>query len=136
MTMLKVANCPSCGKVFQKNLRNLCQDCQHVLDSDYTKCADYLRKSHRATTSELSEATGVSLRQIHVFIKENKLPVTYYPGLTYPCNSCGHGIRQHHLCQDCRIRLVSDIHHMREQEQKAKNRGAGFQTRDRERLRY
>ncbi|MEK8127478.1 flagellar protein [Paenibacillus filicis] len=136
MTMLKVANCPSCGKVYQKNIRNLCHDCQFVLDSDYTRCADFLRRSHKATTAEMSEATGVSLRQIHIFIKENKLPVTYYPGLTYPCNSCGSGIRQHNLCLNCRMRLVSDIRHMREQEEKVKERGVGFQIRDRERIRY
>ncbi|WP_159882266.1 flagellar protein [Paenibacillus puerhi] len=136
MTMLKVANCPSCGKVFQKNIRNLCQDCQYSLDSDYTKCSDFLRKYHKASTEEMSEATGVSLRQIHLFIKGNRLPTTYYSGLTYPCSNCGAGIRQHHLCVSCRMRLVSEIRHMREQEEKTRERGAGFQIRDRSRLQY
>ncbi|SDC38115.1 flagellar operon protein TIGR03826 [Paenibacillus sp. UNCCL117] len=131
MTMLKVANCPSCGQVFQKNLRNLCQGCQRAVDADFTACSDYLRKAHKATTSELSEATGVSLRQIHAFIKENKLPATFYPGLTYPCSSCGAGVRKGHLCTSCSVRLTAEIRQMRDKEEKAKERGAGFQIRDR-----
>ncbi|MCP3772527.1 flagellar protein [Paenibacillus sp. MZ04-78.2] len=131
MTMLKVANCPNCGKVFQKNLRNLCQDCIDQVHGDFDRCEAYLRGNRKATTEELSRATGVSAKRIAEFIVSNRLPVAYYSGLTYPCNSCGSPIKQHHLCNSCRIRIVNDIHKMNQQEAKRKERGVGFQIRDR-----
>lgn len=127
MTMLQVANCPQCGKVFQKNLRNLCQECIRELDNGLNKCIGFLRDTWKATTTELSKHTGVSEQQIVTFIKENRIPIGGYPNLTYPCNSCSVPIRQHHLCTNCRIRILSDIQKLKEQEVKKKERGIGFQ---------
>lgn len=131
MTTLKVANCPQCGKVFQKNLRNMCHDCVQSYESDFNRCFMHLRDNRKASNEELSEATGVSVNQIVGYIKENKLMISSYPNLTYPCNSCRAPIRQHNLCASCRMRLMSDIHKLNEQEAKAKERGSGYQLRER-----
>jgi predicted amidophosphoribosyltransferase len=42
MSILMVANCPGCGKVFQKNLRNLCQDCVSNLQNEFDACDRYM----------------------------------------------------------------------------------------------
>ncbi|UUZ79518.1 hypothetical protein LJK88_30860 [Paenibacillus sp. P26] len=130
MTMLKVDHCPKCGKVYQKNLRNLCQSCIDSYEDDYNRCNAYLRDHRKSTNAELSQATGVSERQIIGFIKENKLPIGSYPHLHYPCSSCRAPIRQHHLCSSCSIRISKEIRHLQEQEAK-KERGSGFQIRER-----
>ncbi|WP_245247221.1 MULTISPECIES: flagellar protein [unclassified Paenibacillus] len=128
--MLKVANCPKCGKVFQKNVRNLCQDCMKTVDHGYDLCDGFLRSHPKATTDELHQVTGVTQTEIISFIKNNRLPVSIYPNLTYPCNSCSAPIRQQHLCSSCRIRIISDIHQLKEQEAKLQER-SGFQIRER-----
>ncbi|TVY11543.1 flagellar protein [Paenibacillus cremeus] len=131
MTMLMVSNCPKCGKVYQKNVRNMCQECIRSFDNELDQCLNYLRDHRKATTEELSEGTGVKVSQIVSFIKESRLLLMSYPNLTYPCNSCNSPIRQHNLCATCRIRIVSDVNEMKEKEAKAKERGIGFQIRDR-----
>ncbi|WP_281886739.1 flagellar protein [Paenibacillus sp. YYML68] len=130
MSMLKVANCPKCGKVFQKNMRNLCQPCQQACDNQYEQCHAYLLRHRTASTEEVSEAVNVPAAVIHGLIKENKLPVSYFAGLTFPCESCGSPIRQHKLCACCKSRLDSDIRELKEREAKDRERGSGFHVRE------
>ena len=133
MTMLKVSNCPQCGKVYQNNLRNLCQECIRSYDGKLNACLDFLRYNRKVTTQQLSGATGVPPQEVHAFIRENRLPLIGYPNLTYPCNSCSAPIRQHQLCVDCRIRIVTEINNMKEREGNSREpeRGVGFQIRER-----
>lgn len=127
VSMLMVDHCPKCGKVFQKNLRNMCQECTKAYDNLLNACHTYLRDHRKATTEELSEATGVTDQQLMAFVKDSRLPLYSYPNLTYPCSSCGSRIRQHNMCIPCRGRITEDINRMKEQE--AKDRGRGFQIR-------
>ncbi|MCZ8520607.1 MULTISPECIES: flagellar protein [Paenibacillus] len=129
MTMLKVANCPQCGQVYQKNIRELCQDCCRSLDTELSRCEAFLRGNRKATTEELLAGTGVPLKRITAFLKENRLHLASYPALTYPCNSCQAPIRQHHLCCTCRVRIVTDLRVLKEKEAKAAPRSSAFQIR-------
>lgn len=124
---LKVSNCPKCGNVFQKNLRNLCQRCVVESEQRYGNIKEYLRRNRKATTDEVSDITGIDRKEIVTFIKEGKLILSDYPALTYPCESCGCGIRQHKLCTDCSTRLSRDIRSMFEKENKQEqSKGIGF----------
>jgi flagellar operon protein (TIGR03826 family) len=129
MSILAVANCSSCGRVYQKNLRNLCMDCIHSLEKEYDTCYEYLRMNRKATTKELSEATGVSVQRIMGWIKDKRLSTNDYPNLTYACNSCGSPIRHMKLCFPCSTRLASEIRNLEVKEARYNNQGIGFRSR-------
>jgi hypothetical protein len=129
MSILMVANCPGCGKVFQKNLRNLCMDCVKSLQDEFDTCERYMRNNRKASTEQLSAASGVPVKQIIVWIKERRLPVTDFSNLTYPCNSCGEPLRQQEMCYPCRTRLTKDIREMQEKDAKKAYQGFGFRSR-------
>ncbi|NGZ74339.1 hypothetical protein [Saccharibacillus alkalitolerans] len=97
---LLVDYCPKCGTIFQKNLRNLCASCSSQTDRSLNLCLDRLWTRPKSTTQELSDATGVSISELHAFIKSGRLPSSY-PNLTYPCESCGHETRSGRLCSSC-----------------------------------
>ncbi|WP_172196465.1 hypothetical protein [Saccharibacillus qingshengii] len=99
MTLL-VDYCPKCGTIFQKNFRNMCGSCSSQMDGHLNLCLDYLWRRPKSTTKELSEATGVSLTELHVFIKSGRL-ASSYTHLTYPCESCGCDTRSGRLCSSC-----------------------------------
>ncbi|KRF12134.1 hypothetical protein [Paenibacillus sp. Soil787] len=113
---LMVANCPRCGKVFQKNLRNQCSDCSRSMDSMLTSSLEFLRKNYRSTNIQFSEATGVSHEQMYIWIKEGKLLLSDYPNLNYPCASCSRPIRVQKLCPDCSYRIDRDIRKLKEKD--------------------
>jgi predicted amidophosphoribosyltransferase len=95
--------------VFLKNYRGLCNNCVKEIDQELTDCTRYLRDKRRCTLEELSEATGVSTKQIMAFIREGRISVVDAPNLTYPCDLCGSPIRKSNLCDNCRTRLAKDI---------------------------
>jgi hypothetical protein len=139
VTQLMVANCPRCGKVFQKNLRNQCSDCSRSIDSLLLDSLGFLRRNHRSTNDQLCAATGITNEQMHIWIKEGKLLLSDYPNLSYPCASCANPIRRHKLCPDCTLRINRDIKELKEKDQsiqplrseKQTASVSGFQIRDR-----
>jgi ribosomal protein L32 len=129
MSILMVANCPGCGQVFQKNLRNLCMSCMKTYDNEFDACIKYLRMNRKATTEELSSASAVAKKRIIAWIKEKRLSIRDYPNLTYPCSSCGGPENQHDICTSCRTRFTKEIREMQEKEAKQRHQGIGFRSR-------
>jgi flagellar operon protein TIGR03826 len=105
---MNLDNCPRCGKLFAKNFRDVCPVCIREIDKEYELCANYLREHKGAIISELSDQTGVSIKQITKFIREGRISMMNAPNLSYPCESCGVLIRENHLCDACRTRLTKD----------------------------
>jgi flagellar operon protein (TIGR03826 family) len=105
--MAELANCPSCGQLFVKDVRNICPSCYKSEEDSFEKVYDFIRdqKNRRATLPEVSKATGVKERTIIRFIKEGRIRVADFPNLTYPCESCGMPIREGKLCDACRTKL-------------------------------
>ncbi|MCG7407993.1 flagellar protein [Paenibacillus sp. ACRRX] len=111
---MELSNCYRCGKLFAKAYRNICQDCARDIEAEYTRCADYLRENRQATMIELSDETGVGTRQITQFIREGRISVANMPNLAYPCEVCGEFIRDGHMCENCRRRLMSDLERVKQ----------------------
>lgn len=106
---MNLGNCPKCGKLYALNLRDMCSDCQKEIELEYQDCAEFLRETKGATIHEVSEATGVSIRQITKFIREGRISIANAPNLSYPCEVCGTLIRESNMCESCRTRLTKDL---------------------------
>lgn len=103
---MNLANCPRCGKLFAKGIHDVCPACVREIDKQYEVCANYLRENKGATITELSDETGVTIKQITKFIREGRISLMDAPNLSYPCESCGVLIQTSHLCDSCRKRLI------------------------------
>ncbi|WP_028593800.1 TIGR03826 family flagellar region protein [Paenibacillus assamensis] len=106
---MELSNCNRCGRLFAKVYKDICPNCLKDIEADYKLCADYLRKHRQATMTELSDDTGVSVRQITQFIREGRISVLNMPNLSYPCEVCGGFIQEGHMCESCRRRLLNDL---------------------------
>ncbi|WP_139996956.1 TIGR03826 family flagellar region protein [Paenibacillus paridis] len=109
---MNLDNCPRCGKLFAKNFRDVCPTCIRDIDKEYELCANYLREFKGSIITEVSDATGVSIKQITKFIREGRISIMNAPNMSYPCESCGSLIREHNLCDNCRHRIEKDKKHM------------------------
>ncbi|MFI2857112.1 TIGR03826 family flagellar region protein [Paenibacillus sp. JSM ZJ436] len=106
---MNIGNCPRCGRLYALNLRELCGDCQKEIEQEYTRCAEYLREEKGATIHQVSDATGVSSKQITRFIREGRISLLDAPNMAYPCELCGVLIRENSMCNPCRNRLTKEI---------------------------
>jgi flagellar operon protein (TIGR03826 family) len=107
MPIHDLTNCHRCGKLTYKTLQNICPRCREEIEEEYLRCARYLRQkqNRHATIHELSEATGVSEKQIIAFIREGRILTEQNPNLTYPCQLCQSPIQSGYLCQACANRI-------------------------------
>lgn len=110
---MNIDNCPRCGRIYTKNVRDMCPACIKEQDQKYEMCANYLRKNRGATIYELSEATEVSIAQITRFIREGRISLMDVPNMGYPCETCSNLIREGNLCESCRSRLIKDINKLK-----------------------
>lgn len=109
MSLGKLANCSRCDALFVQAVRDICPKCYQQVEQEYELCARFLRKRENrgSTIYQVSDATGVSVKQITKFIKEGRISVTGNPNLGYPCESCGNMIRVGTRCEDC----IKDLKH-------------------------
>jgi len=107
---MNLDNCPRCGKLFIMNVRGICQNCIKEIELEYEQCVKYIRENKGIHMHELSEATGISVKQITTFIREGRISIANAPNMTYPCEVCGTPIREGHMCDSCRTRLTKDLH--------------------------
>ncbi|OBR63562.1 flagellar protein [Paenibacillus oryzae] len=117
---MSLENCPRCGRLFNRSFRDVCPVCIRDIDKEYQLCADYLRENKGAIISELSEMTGVSIKQITKFVREGRISILNAPNMSYPCESCGTLIRESNLCEGCRTRLTKDTRKMIDDERNRK----------------
>ena len=111
MSVGKLANCSRCDALFVQTVRDVCPKCYQEIEQEYDKCAKYLRKRENrgATIYQLSEATGVSVKQITRFIREGRLSIVDNPNLGYPCEKCGSMIRTGTFCESCTKEMKREI---------------------------
>lgn len=101
--------CPRCGKLYAKGLRDICPNCVKEIEQEYELCVEYLKKNRHFNIQQLSEATGVSVRQITRFIREGRIGIASLPNMTYGCESCGAPIREGNMCPNCVRKLAKEI---------------------------
>lgn len=106
---MNLANCPSCGKLFARHIREVCNECFAKGEKQYESCLDYLKKNKGTTINELSEATGVSIKQITKYIREGRISLKNAVNMHYPCEMCGAPIREGGMCASCHSRLQAEI---------------------------
>ncbi|MCM3731591.1 hypothetical protein M3196_07950 [Fictibacillus nanhaiensis] len=104
-------NCPQCGKLYIKRIRNTCDACYFEEEQQFDKVYRYIRKSENrnATIVEVSDATKVSENKIIYFIHQGRIRVKGFPNFTYPCDGCQKPINDGRLCQQCKDKLKSEL---------------------------
>lgn len=98
---LNVANCPRCGRIYAKTMRNLCPDCLREEEELYEVVYRYLRDNPKSTVQQVSENTGVPEERILSFLRQDRIMSSEWSQLTYPCERCGTQINTGRFCESC-----------------------------------
>ncbi|MCD8500924.1 MAG: hypothetical protein LRY71_03650 [Bacillaceae bacterium] len=109
--MRDIDNCPRCGKIFVKALRDVCEACFKQEEKDYQTVYNFIRKKENrmSTVSEVEEETGIEERIITKFIRQGRIHISNFPNLAYPCESCGTSIREGRICPACKGNITGGL---------------------------
>ncbi|MCC3377378.1 hypothetical protein [Cohnella sp. REN36] len=119
---LRIAHCPGCGQVFQKNMRGMCTTCSDAEDAQLAAIERELRRDRKLDTDQVAARTGLRPERIRSWIRKGKIRLHEYPNLTDACDLCAASIRRDKLCTACANRIRSAIQHEYEQERLMKDR--------------
>lgn len=122
ISMAELANCVSCGKVYAKHIKDICEECFKQEEKDFDTVYRFLRerKNREATLQKIVEKTGVTENVIITFIKNKRLRTSQFPKLAYPCEQCGTDIVTGKICEDCTNKIMLDLESYQEEEKKRK----------------
>jgi flagellar operon protein (TIGR03826 family) len=116
----RLSNCPKCGKLFIR-VREICDDCYEKQEEDYQKVSSYLWDHPGCNIQELSNATGVSVSQIRQFILANRIIISQFKNLSYPCDTCGKMIKEGKTCPSCLKKIIELASKVEKEKQTKKN---------------
>ena len=107
---MSLANCPRCGHVYLQvpNSVALCPACLKKEEEDYKKVFQLFSEKPSATAQEISNETGVELKEIFRFVRENRLQLVKSDA-ALKCEKCGAPVRAGKICENCRKKLNADI---------------------------
>lgn len=132
---MNIGNCPRCGQLYQRNLKEVCPNCLRDLDKEYETIYRYIRKkeNRKATIDEIEEATEVDKEDIYRIIRLGKINLEQFPSLGYPCETigCTNKVTKGKLCSACTETIQADLNQLnrdkerelrRKEEEKARYR--------------
>jgi predicted amidophosphoribosyltransferase len=105
---MPIANCEKCGAVFLKTLKSICPKCIKQEESDFQQAVVWLRENPGETMNSLSKATGIEMRDILRWVREQRLMFSRNAGAPV-CRKCGMVIDAGELCETCKSSLSREI---------------------------
>jgi flagellar operon protein (TIGR03826 family) len=104
------ANCTRCGQAYTRidGGRDLCPACLRQEDDNFGLVFRYLTTRPSATAQEIAQETGVEIKEIYRYLRENRLQlVKLDTGLN--CEGCGIPISQGKMCERCFQTLAKEF---------------------------
>ena len=106
---MDLRNCQNCGRAFAYTSREVCSRCIGDDEEDFKKVKDYLYDHPGSTVTMVSEATGVTERQILRYLKESRIEIREDHNCLLHCERCDKSIRSGRFCDDCAAELKREF---------------------------
>ncbi|QSZ28327.1 MerR family transcriptional regulator [Aceticella autotrophica] len=99
---MDLRNCKRCGKLYTYNGIDICPECYRQDEEDFLKIRNYLETHPSDTMLEVSRNTGVEIKKIMEFLKEERLILSpRYTNIILKCERCGKPISSGRYCDEC-----------------------------------
>ncbi|MDI9513634.1 MAG: MerR family transcriptional regulator [Clostridiaceae bacterium] len=94
--------CQRCYRMFQRvGIENVCPVCAPLDEVDFRKIKEFLTEHPGASSNEVMRHTGVSLRQIKRYLKEERLEIVGDNKGFLRCEICGKPLNSGRFCDFC-----------------------------------
>ena len=126
-TVLPIATCKRCGKLFNKVTLDICPDCVRKEEVLFDEIKLFLRTHENATIEEVVEALDVDEELVVKFLRDGRLVAS--KKMTYPCAECGKPISTGKYCPDCLKNMMNTVNSLKESIINSQKKGPGYFSR-------
>ena len=107
---MEVTNCRSCKKLFNYiSGQRLCPACKEKLEKKFLEVKQYIRDNPEKNISEVSTEMDVTIQQLKLWVRQERLSFTEDSNVTIECEKCGAPIRTGRFCEQCKKGLVDTL---------------------------
>ena len=108
---MDVRTCRNCGRLYNSlgRITPFCPVCMKELEEKFNTCRQYIKEHQGANIQEVSENTGVSVKMIKQWVREERLSFVAGSSVGIECESCGANILTGRFCNKCKTQLQNDL---------------------------
>jgi len=107
---MNVRNCKKCGRLFNYVAgMPICPACREEMEKKFLEVKDYIRDHKVTGVTEVAEACEVEVRQIHQWIREERLEFSEDSPVGIDCEICGTMIRTGRFCERCKSGMAKEL---------------------------
>lgn len=105
---MEVRNCKQCGKLYNYiggTYRNLCPACVDKVEQKFRDVKKYIEDNPNSDIRMVAEEMDVPVKQIEIWVREERLSFTDDSAMGIPCERCGAIIKSGRFCKECTDKL-------------------------------
>ncbi len=107
---MNVRNCKKCGRLFNYIAGPpTCPACREELEVKFREVKEYIREHKITGVNEVAEACDIDVRQIHQWVREERLEFSEDSAVGIDCESCGTMIRSGRFCEKCKAGMAKEF---------------------------
>lgn len=107
----QLKNCKKCGRTFTYyGMGHMyCNACTKIDRQTFEIVKDFIYENGAATISEIAEGTGVSQKQVELYLKEGRLEIPDDSPVFIKCEKCGREMKTGRFCTLCASKLTAEF---------------------------
>ncbi|RKI38287.1 flagellar protein [bacterium D16-51] len=107
---MEIKTCRECRRLFNYlSGDNLCPECKKKLEKKFQEVKEYIRDHENVVINQISKDCKVSISQIKIWIREDRLHATDEESVCCHCENCGMSIPFGNFCNICKYQLINKI---------------------------
>lgn len=108
---MDVRTCRNCGKLYNYlgKITPFCPQCMKELEEKFNQCKTYIKENPGANISKVSEDTGVSIKMLKQWVREERLSFAEGTAVGIECEICGANILTGRFCAKCKQNTASQL---------------------------
>ena len=108
---MDVKTCRNCGKLYNYlgKITPYCPVCMKELEEKFEVCRKYIKENPGANIQEVADESGVSLKVIKQWVREERLSFTEGSLVGIECEICGANILTGRFCAKCKQNLQTGL---------------------------
>ena len=116
---MELMNCAKCKKLFNYITgEKLCPACKEIMEEKFQEVKKYIEEHPHENINRVSEECDVSIRQIKLWVREERLSFTDDSLVGLECERCGRMIHSGRFCKECAGGLADAMNNAYRREQK------------------
>lgn len=99
---MEIRNCRNCKRLFNYiSGESLCPGCRKLLEDKYQEVKAFVKENPGMNITQVAEECDVSIKQIKMWVREDRLQFSDDSLVGLDCERCGKMIHSGRFCKDC-----------------------------------